>query len=270
MTESVLSPSPAAARTNSAVPATTTPLCMTNVSKRYSQGGSVVEALKDVSFSVRSGEFVAIMGASGSGKSTLLHVAAGLTSIDGGEVLVDDVDLSRLSDRKLTHFRRRRIGLMFQSFNLIPALTADENISLPLMTDGRTEPLKKLDQLLERLGIAARRKHRPDAMSGGEQQRVALARALITDPALILADEPTGSLDSVSGQGICRLLRELSQQEGRTIIVVTHEPAVAIWAERVMVMRDGNSLTEFATSDFQDAQSLAAHYQHVVNRPAIN
>jgi putative ABC transport system ATP-binding protein len=240
---------------------------MMNVSKRYHQGGSMVEALKDVSFSVRSGEFVAIMGASGSGKSTLLHVAAGLTSIDGGQVSVDDVDLSKLGDRKLTHFRRRRIGLMFQSFNLIPALTAEENISLPLMTDGRTEPLKKLDQLLDRLGISARRKHRPDAMSGGEQQRVALARALITDPALILADEPTGSLDSVSGQGICRLLRELSQQEGRTIVVVTHEPAVAIWAERVMVMRDGKSLTEFATGDFQDAQSLAAHYQHVVNSP---
>ncbi|HEY4263207.1 MAG TPA: ABC transporter ATP-binding protein [Schlesneria sp.] len=267
MTESVLSPSPAIPQVESATATKSTPLSMMNVSKRYHQGGSMVEALKDVSFSVRSGEFVAIMGASGSGKSTLLHVAAGLTSIDGGQVSVDDVDLSKLGDRKLTHFRRRRIGLMFQSFNLIPALTAEENISLPLMTDGRTEPLKKLDQLLDRLGISARRKHRPDAMSGGEQQRVALARALITDPALILADEPTGSLDSVSGQGICRLLRELSQQEGRTIVVVTHEPAVAIWAERVMVMRDGKSLTEFATGDFQDAQSLAAHYQHVVNSP---
>jgi putative ABC transport system ATP-binding protein len=267
VTESVLSPSPAVPQAKSEPAVSTTPLTMVNVSKCYHQGGSVVEALKDVSFSVRSGEFVAIMGASGSGKSTLLHVAAGLTSIDGGQVLVNDVDLSKLGDRKLTHFRRRRIGLMFQSFNLIPALTAEENISLPLMTDGRTEPLKKLDQLLDRLGIAARRKHRPDAMSGGEQQRVALARALITDPALILADEPTGSLDSVSGQGICRLLRELSQHEGRTIIVVTHEPAVAIWAERVMVMRDGRSLTEFSTKDFQDSQSLAAHYQHVVNSP---
>jgi putative ABC transport system ATP-binding protein len=267
VTESVLSPSPALAQAKSVTATKTPPLSMMNVSKRYHQGGSVVEALNDVSFSVRSGEFVAIMGASGSGKSTLLHVAAGLTSIDGGQVSVDDVDLSKLGDRKLTHFRRRRIGLMFQSFNLIPALTAEENISLPLMTDGRTEPLKKLDQLLNRLGITARRKHRPDAMSGGEQQRVALARALITDPALILADEPTGSLDSVSSQGICRLLRELSQQEGRTIIVVTHEPAVAIWAERVMVMRDGRSLTEFATSDFRDSQSLAAHYQHVVIGP---
>jgi putative ABC transport system ATP-binding protein len=255
VTESVLSPSPALPQAKSVTATKTPPLSMMNVSKRYHQGGSVVEALNDVSFSVRSGEFVAIMGASGSGKSTLLHVAAGLTSIDGGQVSVDDVDLSKLGDRKLTHFRRRRIGLMFQSFNLIPALTAEENISLPLMTDGRTEPLKKLDQLLNRLGITARRKHRPDAMSGGEQQRVALARALITDPALILADEPTGSLDSVSSQG------------SRTIIVVTHEPAVAIWAERVMVMRDGRSLTEFATSDFRDSQSLAAHYQHVVIGP---
>jgi putative ABC transport system ATP-binding protein len=209
------------------------------------------------------------MGASGSGKSTFLHVAAGLTRPDEGRVLIDGTDLATLNDRRLTHFRRRRIGLVFQAFNLIPSLTAEENILLPLVTEGRDRVVEDyLGVLLDRLGIAARRRHRPDALSGGEQQRVAIARALITEPALILADEPTGSLDSITGQTICRCMRELCEAARRTVVVVTHEPAVALWAQRVVIMKDGRLLTEFPTRDFADAQSLAAHYHEVVNAPA--
>jgi putative ABC transport system ATP-binding protein len=237
-----------------------------HATKRFRQGDSLVEALQGVSLSIEDGEFVAIMGASGSGKSTLLHVMAGLTQPEEGRVVIDGTDLSRLSDAKLTYFRRRKIGLVFQAFNLIPTLTAEENITLPLLIEGRGDLVgQRLDPLLNRLGLVSRRGHRPDALSGGEQQRVAIARSLISDPALVLADEPTGSLDSVSGQNICRLLRELSDELRRTIVVVTHEPSVAIWAERVVVMKDGRILNDFATSDFKDAQSLAVHYQDVVN-----
>jgi putative ABC transport system ATP-binding protein len=192
----------------------------------------------------------------------------GLTRPDEGSVLVEGSDLAKMSDRQLTHFRRRRIGLVFQSFNLIPSLTAEDNILLPLLTDGRSDKSGQVNALLDRLGLASRRTHRPDALSGGEQQRVAIARAMITDPALILADEPTGSLDSVTGQTICRMLRELKEEQRRTIVVVTHEPSVAIWAQRVLVMKDGGVLSGFATSEFPDAQSLAAHYQQVVNAPS--
>jgi putative ABC transport system ATP-binding protein len=210
------------------------------------------------------------MGASGSGKSTLLHAIAGLTKPDEGQVLIAGTDLATLSDAKLTRFRRRKIGLVFQAFNLIPTLTAEENVALPLLTDGRSGQVgERMDPLLERLGLTPRRRHRPDAMSGGEQQRVAIARALITDPALVLADEPTGSLDSVTGQGICRLLKELCEEQKRTIVVVTHEPSVAVWAERVVVMKDGQVLTEFRAIDFPNAPALTAHYQQIVAaRPA--
>ena len=205
------------------------------------------------------------MGASGSGKSTLLHVLAGLTWPDEGRVMIDNTDLSQLSDGQLTSFRRRRLGLVFQSFNLIPTLTARDNVLLPLLVDGKAIPADgRLETLADRLGIASRLHHRPDALSGGEQQRVAIARALITNPALLLADEPTGSFDSVSGQKLCRLLRELCREQRRTIVVVTHEPTVAVWAQRVIVMKDGHVLTEFQTHDFKDAHSLAAHYQDIV------
>ncbi len=234
------------------------------VTKRFKQGDTWVEALREISLTIQQGEFLAVMGASGSGKSTLLHVLAGLTWPDEGHISIDGTDLSRLNDSQLTSFRRRRIGLVFQAFNLIPTLSAADNITLPLMVEGRRLPSAELENLARRLGIENRMHHRPDALSGGEQQRVAIARALVTDPALVLADEPTGSLDSVSGQNICRLLRELHEQEKRTIVVVTHEPTVAMWAERIVVLRDGRVLTEFATRDFSDAHSLAAHYQDIV------
>jgi len=244
------------------------PLETANLTKRFWQGNTPVEALRGVSLAVAAGEFVAVMGASGSGKSTLLHVMAGLTRPDEGRVLVDGEDLVALadrSDRELTRFRRRRIGLVFQAFNLIPTLTAEQNILLPILADGRADfNHDRLENLIARFGLSRRRHHRPDALSGGEQQRVAIARALITDPAIILADEPTGSLDWASGQEFCRLLARQNQEHGRTIVVVTHEPSVAVWASRVVVLRDGEILNEFRTADFHDAHSLAAHYHDIV------
>lgn len=241
------------------------PLCVKGLTKRFRQGTTTVEAVRDISLTVRRGEFVSVMGASGSGKSTLLHVIAGLTRPDDGRVLVDGEDLSTLSDRRLTLFRRRRIGLVFQAFNLIPTLSARDNVLLPLLADGRDGGLEqRVDELLDRLGLSERRTHRPDALSGGEQQRVAIARAIIGDPSIILADEPTGSLDSVTGQSICRLLQQLCREQGRTIVVVTHEPAVAAWGERIVVLKDGRVLTEFPTGQFRDLHELAAHYQDIV------
>ncbi len=249
----------------------TPPLQAEQLTKRFRQGSATIEALKEISLTVQRGEFVAVMGASGSGKSTLLHVMAGLTRPDAGRAVVDGQDLSALSDYQLTLFRRRHIGLVFQAFNLIPTLTAEDNVLLPLLADSRDRLLEgqsRLDLLFERLGLAERRHHHPDAMSGGEQQRVAIARAMIGNPSIILADEPTGSLDSVTGQGICRLLRELREEQGRTVVVVTHEPAVAVWAERIVVLKDGRTLTEFLTAEFRDAHSLAAHYHDIVDETA--
>jgi putative ABC transport system ATP-binding protein len=243
----------------------TCPLHVERLTKRFHQGHVTVEALRDVSLSIQQGEFVAVMGASGSGKSTLLHVMAGLTRPDIGQIVIDGQDLSVMSDYDLTLFRRRKIGLVFQAFNLIPTLTARDNVLLPLLADGRGASVgASLDKLFARLELEKRIHHRPDALSGGEQQRVAIARAIVGNPSIILADEPTGSLDSVTGQSICRLLQQLCKEQGRTIVVVTHEPAVAVWSERVIVLKDGRVLTEFPTAQFGDVHTLAAHYQDVV------
>jgi putative ABC transport system ATP-binding protein len=244
----------------------TQPLKIEHLAKSFRQGNEVVHAIRDVSLTVEPGQFLAVMGASGSGKSTLLHVIAGLTRPDQGRIVVDGQELSAMSDRPLTLFRRRHIGLVFQAFNLIPTLSAQDNILLPALASGNDHVgATRLDELLARLGLSERRHHRPDALSGGEQQRVAIARALINDPALLLADEPTGSLDSVTGQKICRLLRELSEEQRRTIVLVTHEPAVAVWAQRVVVMKDGCILDQFDTAALKDAHTLATHYQDIVN-----
>lgn len=241
------------------------PLQLRGVSKRFHQGTRTVNALVNVDLEVKRGEMVAVMGASGSGKSTLLHVVAGLTPPDKGQILIDGEDVTRFADRERTLFRRRRLGIVFQDFNLIPALTAEENVLLPLLADGREGSAEgKVAPLLKRLGIGERSGHRPDAMSGGEQQRAAIARALISDPALVLFDEPTGSLDSVTGQAICTLLDELCREQGRTAVVVTHEPAVAVWASRVVVLKDGRKLNEFETTGLKSPQALAARYQEVV------
>ncbi|MCW1916438.1 ABC transporter ATP-binding protein [Luteolibacter sp. GHJ8] len=235
------------------------PLVVAAVTKTFDQGNSQVRALDGIDLSVRAGEFVAIMGASGSGKSTLLHAMAGLTDVNSGSIRVDGRDLASFNDAALTRFRRERIGLVFQAFNLIPVLSAEDNVRLPAADQPGLET--KIDEVMRRLGIEARRKHKPDALSGGEQQRVAIARALITDPAILLADEPTGSLDSVTGQDLCRLLHELSKNDGRTLCVVTHEPTVAMWADRVVVLKDGRVTAEFATSGSHDPEAISEGYR---------
>ncbi len=247
----------------------TVPLRVEGLTKRFRQGEVIIEALKQIELTVAEGQFVAVMGPSGSGKSTLLHLLAGLTRPDEGRILVEDQDLAQLSDFQRTVFRRRRIGLVFQAFNLIAALSAEENILLPALADGRKrrQLTEKLEFLLKHFELQSRRRHRPDTLSGGEQQRVAIARALICEPAILLADEPTGSLDTQTGQSLCRLVHQLCKEQGRTIVLVTHEPTVAIWADRIVVLKDGRIVHEFATSDCRDPHRLAARYQDIVGGP---
>jgi putative ABC transport system ATP-binding protein len=242
------------------------PLVVENVSKQFRQGDRIVTALSSITLEVQRGEFLAVMGASGSGKSTLLHLMAGLTRPDAGAVRVNGEDLARMPDRQLTIFRRRNIGLVFQAFNLIPTLSAEENMAMPLMLDGvnGSAAASKIDTLMNALGLRDRRSHRPDALSGGEQQRVAIGRALVGDPAVLLADEPTGNLDSASSKSVCELLRDLSQNHGRTIVMVTHEPSVAAYAAQVAVLRDGRLVKRFPT-DGAGATELAARYQEALN-----
>src|SRR5688572_25924457 len=239
------------------------PLVVENVRKQFRQGDRAVAALDGVSLEVPRGQFLAVMGASGSGKSTLLHLMAGLATPDEGRVVVNGTELKGMRDRELTLFRRRHIGLVFQSFNLIPTLSAEENVALPLMLEGRNGDAAraKVEELLNSLGLAKRRHHRPDAMSGGEQQRVAIGRALVTDPAVILADEPTGNLDSANSRSVCELLRDLSAVHGKTIVMVTHEPTVAAFAQEVAVLRDGKLVERFATDEAGGGQALAVRYQ---------
>jgi putative ABC transport system ATP-binding protein len=240
-----------------------TPLVVENVSKQYKQGDRQVNALNGIDLEVAQGRFLAIMGSSGSGKSTLLYLMAGLATASGGKVIVNGTDLASLNDRELTLFRRRQIGLVFQSFNLIPTLTAEENVSLPLLLEGKNGEAgaKKVTELLQSLGMSHRREHRPDAMSGGEQQRIAIGRALVADPAVILADEPTGNLDSTNSKSVCELLRDLSVIHGKTIVMVTHEPSVAAYAQEVAVLKDGRLIDRFATEALDGTQGLAARYQ---------
>jgi putative ABC transport system ATP-binding protein len=239
------------------------PLVVENVRKQFRQGDRSVAALDGVSLEVPQGQFLAVMGASGSGKSTLLHLMAGLATPDEGRVVVNGTELKGMGDKALTLFRRRHIGLVFQSFNLIPTLSAEENVALPLMLEGRNGEAgrAKVNELLESLGLARRRHHRPDAMSGGEQQRVAIGRALVTDPAVILADEPTGNLDSANSRGVCELLRDLSAVHNKTIVMVTHEPTVAAYAQEVAVIKDGRLVQRFPTEGANGGQSLALRYQ---------
>jgi putative ABC transport system ATP-binding protein len=240
------------------------PLVVEHVVKRFRQGSRDVVALDGVSLTVSAGAFMAVMGASGSGKSTLLHLVAGLAEPDSGRILINGTDMCRLNDRERTLFRRRQIGLIFQSFNLIPTLSAEENISLPLMLEGSNgrAASQKVEELLMEMGMVDRRGHRPDALSGGEQQRVAIGRALVTQPALLLADEPTGNLDAANRKWVCELLRKLSREQGRTIVMVTHEPHVAAYASEVAILRDGRLVERFANGGAEsDAAELASRYQ---------
>lgn len=205
----------------------------------YGSGDAVVRALDGVSLTVERGEFVAVMGASGSGKSTLLHLLGGVDKPTSGRITLDGVSLYDQKEEELTVFRRRQIGLVYQFYNLVPLLTVEENLTLPLLLDGRTaDPARVLD-LLARLGLEGKRRAFPAQLSGGQQQRVAIARALITHPALLLADEPTGNLDSAASESVMRMLVQLNETTGQTIVMITHDEALALQAKRILRLRDG-------------------------------
>jgi putative ABC transport system ATP-binding protein len=210
-----------------------------DLQRRYGEGDAAVNALDGVSTEFEKGRFTAIMGPSGSGKSTLMHILAGLDRPDGGRVLLDGEDLSQLDDKHLTQLRRDKLGFVFQFFNLLPVLTAEENIRLPLSIAGRKPDSAWLDELIEVVGLGDRRSHRPAELSGGQQQRVAVARALVSKPAVVFADEPTGNLDSKSSEEVLELLRHSVDRFGQTVIMVTHEAHAAAYADRLIVLRDG-------------------------------
>ena len=210
-----------------------------HLSKSYGKGNTEVRALDDVSFSVQKGDFVAIVGPSGSGKSTLLHLLGGVDRPTSGRVLIDGTDIYQLNPTQLAIFRRRQIGLIYQFYNLIPVLNVEENITLPLLLDGRKVDRQYLDGLLHTLNLENRRGHLPNQLSGGQQQRVSLGRALINNPALVLADEPTGNLDSQNSAEIIGLLREYNRQHHQTLIVITHDERIALQADRIISVEDG-------------------------------
>ena len=209
------------------------------LTKKYGQGESEVIALDHVSFSVERGEFVAIIGASGSGKSTLMNMIGGLDHPTGGSVIIEENDISSMSEDELAIFRRRNLGIIYQFYNLIPTLTAEENIALPWKLDGRKENKKRLAEIMQMLGLEKRTKHLPGQMSGGQQQRVSIGRALINDPAFILADEPTGNLDSRTGMEIMDILKHANQKYNQTILLVTHDEKIALQAGRIITIGDG-------------------------------
>ena len=209
--------------------------------KTYRMGKILVPALQGITFDVKEGEFVAVFGPSGSGKSTLLHLLGGLDRPDEGEVSVDGISFSTLNDNALAEVRLRKIGFVFQFFNLLPRLTALRNVELPLTLADlpEKESIKKAEDMLKLVGLEDRMNHRPSEMSGGEQQRVAMARALITDPKIVLADEPTGNLDTSTGGEIVQLMKHLNREKGQTFVVVTHDPAIAETADRIIYLKDG-------------------------------
>ncbi len=214
------------------------------LSKSYGKGSTQVDALKDVSFSIKQGEFVAVVGASGSGKSTLLHMLGGLDRPTGGYVHIDGEDLYGFKEKERAVFRRRKIGFIFQSYNLIPVLNVEENIQLPLLLDHRQPDKTFIKDLIHTLGLQERRKHLPSELSGGQQQRVAIGRALAYRPAIVLADEPTGNLDSRNGQEVIELLKLAVRQYHQTVVVITHDMNVAAEADRVLTLQDGLLLSD--------------------------
>jgi putative ABC transport system ATP-binding protein len=212
--------------------------------RRYGEGDAAVDALDGVTVGFPKGRFTAIMGPSGSGKSTLMHVLAGLDRPTGGSVVVDDVELGGLDDKKLTQLRRDKFGFIFQFFNLLPVLTAEENITLPLKIAGKKPEKAWLDELINAVGLDDRRDHRPSQLSGGQQQRVAVARALLTKPAVVFADEPTGNLDSKAGDEVLQMLRRAADDYGQTVIMVSHDPHAASIADHIVALVDGKIVRE--------------------------
>ena len=211
----------------------------TEITRRYGEGDTAVDALKGVSLAVPPGQLTAVMGPSGSGKSTLMHILAGLDKPTSGDVVIAGEHLGGMSDKDLTLLRRRHIGFIFQFFNLLPMLTAEENVLLPLSIAGEKPDEAWFEELLAKTGLGERRKHRPSELSGGQQQRVAIARALVSRPTVVFADEPTGNLDSTTGSEILELLRDSVATLGQTIVMVTHEPRAAAIADRVLFLADG-------------------------------
>ncbi len=241
-------------------------LVIENLSKTYRLGAERVEALRGVSFDVPAGRLIAIMGSSGSGKSTLLHLVGGLDIPDSGSVRVRDQNLTTMSDRQRTLFRRRHVGIIFQTYNLLPTLTAVENIGVPWLVDGVSFASieTRAREMLAMVHLEHRANHRPQAMSGGEQQRVAIARALLNDPVLLLADEPTGNLDSIQAVEIWQLLRRLASDMNKTVLMVTHEPAAASYADLTYVLKDGQILGTIDKVEPPDAALVATRYAQLV------
>lgn len=215
-----------------------------NLTKTYGSGENLVHAVDDVSFSVEKGEFVAIVGASGSGKSTLLHLIGGVDRPTSGKIFVDGNDISKMNDDKLAVFRRRQVGIVYQFYNLIPILTVEENITLPCDLDGRGVDRERLEMILDSFGLRARRKHLPNQLSGGQQQRTSIARTLINNPSLVLADEPTGNLDSKSSEEVMSMLKMCNQSYGQTVIMITHNLDIAKQADRIITISDGKIVEE--------------------------
>ncbi len=242
-------------------------VCIEDLHKTYRLGDESIAALRGANLRVHRGAFVAIMGASGSGKTTLLNLIGGLDAPDRGRVLIDDQDVTRMTDKHRTVFRRRRLGIVFQSFNLMPTLTALENVMLPLLVDGRPMPeaRRRAEELIAMVHLQHRWRHRPAALSGGEQQRVAIARALMNRPALILADEPTGNLDPTSAALIWKLLRNLSEEAQTTVLMVTHEAAAAAHADVVHVLKEGAFAGSIESKGCADAALVATRYAGLAN-----
>jgi putative ABC transport system ATP-binding protein len=234
----------------------TTAVLIQSITKTYGMGPSAITALDSVSLSFLSGSFTAVMGPSGSGKSTLLQCAAGLDRPDSGQVSIGDVELSRLGETALTRLRRDRVGFVFQSFNLMPSLTAAQNVELPLRLAGRHANATSVQAALAAVGLADRARHRPSELSGGQQQRVAIARALVTSPHVLFADEPTGALDTRTSRDVLELLSSLVTQRKQTVVVVTHDPMVATCADRVVFLADGRIAD---TVDRPTPEAIAAH-----------
>ncbi|GAC67214.1 ABC transporter ATP-binding protein [Gordonia soli] len=237
------------------------------LTKVYGTGDTVVEALRGVTISFRAGEFTAIMGPSGSGKSTLMHCLAGLDVASGGRVQIGEVDLTGLDDKAMTTIRRDRIGFVFQAFNLVPTLTAAENITLPVDIAGREVDREWFDTVVDRLGIRDRLEHRPAELSGGQQQRVACARALVGKPSIIFGDEPTGNLDSRSSGEVLGILRAATDEFGQTVVIVTHDPRAASYADRVVFLADGQIVRELQRPSADDVFEVMKNLDEI---PAPN
>ncbi len=210
-----------------------------HVTKKYGTGETEVTALDDVSFSVEQGEFIAIIGPSGSGKSTLLHILGGVDRPDSGKVLINEQNILELNEDNLAIFRRRFIGLVYQFYNLVPVLTAQENILLPHLLDGRAADKERLDQIISYLGLEERRNHYPSQLSGGQQQRVSIGRALFTHPSILLCDEPTGNLDRKNSEEIIKLLKDSNRRMKQTVLLITHDESIAVQADRMIAIEDG-------------------------------